>query len=100
MEDCMDCIETIARLHLYIDHELSDDEVAIVQQHLTACPNCGCRFHFDISVKRLLHDCCAMERAPEHLREAVLRIAQTPPDQEVDLDPELEVRMRAELDDC
>ena len=100
MEDCMDCLETIARLHLYIDHELSDDEVAIVQQHLTSCHNCGGRFHFDISVKRLLHDCCAMERAPAHLREAVLRIAHTPADQQVYLDPELEMRMRAELEDC
>lgn len=68
MEECMDCVETIARLHLYIDHELSVDEVAIVQQHLVACPNCECRFYFDISLKRLLHDCCALERAPDHVQ--------------------------------
>lgn len=96
----MDCVETIARLHLYIDHELSVDEVAIVQQHLVACPNCECRFYFDISLKRLLHDCCALERAPDHLREAVLRLAQTPAGQQLELDPELEMTMRAELDEC
>jgi mycothiol system anti-sigma-R factor len=96
----MDCVETIARLHLYIDHELSVDEVAIVQQHLVACPNCECRFHFDLSLKRLLHDCCALERAPDHLREAVLRLAQTPVGQQLELDPELEMTMRAELDEC
>ena len=96
----MDCIETIARLHLYIDHELSAVEVAIVQQHLVDCPHCECRFHFDISLKRLLHDCCALESAPDQLREAVLRLAQTPAGQQLDLDPELEVKMLAELDDC
>ena len=96
----MDCIETIARLHLYVDHELTVDEVAIVQRHLVTCPHCECRFHFDMSFKRLLHEHCAMERAPAHLREAVLRIASTPAGQQIDLDPELEIRMRAELDDC
>jgi mycothiol system anti-sigma-R factor len=96
----MDCIETIARLHLYVDHELSANEVAIVQQHLVACPHCECRFHFDMSLKRLLHEHCAMERAPARLREAVLRIASIPAGQQIDLDPELEMRMRAELDDC
>jgi len=96
----MNCLETIARLHLYVDHELSAEEVVIVQQHLTSCPHCECRFHFDMRLKRLLHDHCAMERAPEHLREAVLLIAQTPIGQHVDLDPELEMRMQAELDDC
>jgi mycothiol system anti-sigma-R factor len=100
MEECMDCLETIARLHLYVDHELSDEEVVIVQQHLTACPVCECRFHFDMRLKRLLHDCCAMERAPDRLREAVLRIAQTPVGEHVDLDPELEMTMQAELDEC
>ncbi len=96
----MDCFETIARLHLYVDHELSVDEVAIVQQHLADCPNCECRFHFDIRLKRLIHECCAFERAPEHLREAVLRIARTPAGQRVDLDPELEMTMQADLDEC
>jgi len=100
MEECMNCFETISRLHLYLDHELSVDEVAIVQQHLVDCPTCECRFHFDIRVKRLIHERCAFERAPEHLREAVLRIAQTPVGQRVDLDPELEMTMQADLDEC
>lgn len=100
MDECMNCVETIARLHLYIDHELSADEVAIVQQHLTSCNGCECRFHFDMSLKRLLHDHCAVERAPAHLREAVMRIAQTPEGQQIDLDPELQLTLQEELDDC
>ncbi len=49
----MNCFETAARLHLYIDRELSVHEVEIVQQHLTDCQYCECRFHFDMRIKRL-----------------------------------------------
>jgi len=95
--ECMDCIETVARLHLFIDRELSVDEVAVVQQHLIACPNCECRFHFDLSVKRLIHERCTIERAPAHLREAVMRLARMPAGEAVKLDPELEMEIRADL---
>jgi mycothiol system anti-sigma-R factor len=100
MEECMDCFETVARLHLYIDRELSVNEVAVVQQHLTDCPHCECRFHFDISVKRLIHERCTIERAPAHLREAVLRLARMPVGEVITLDPELEMEIRADLEEC
>ncbi len=62
--DCLNCVETTARLHLYIDRELNDEEVMIVQQHLRDCPHCECRFHFDMHIKRLIHECCTIARAP------------------------------------
>ena len=96
----MDCIETVARLHLYIDRELSVEEVAIVQQHLVACPHCECRFHFNMKLKRLIHERCTIERAPERLREAVLQLARRPAGEAIDIDPELEMEIRAELEDC
>src|SRR5436309_11479038 len=65
----MDCFESVARLHLYIGRELSVEEVAVVQQHVKACPNCGCRFHFDVSVMQLIHERCTIEKAHAHLRE-------------------------------
>lgn len=73
--ECLDCVEATARLHLYIDRELTAEEVMIVQQHLSGCPNCECRFHFDLQIKRLLHERCTIQRAPAHLREAVMRLA-------------------------
>ena len=93
----MDCIETVARLHLYIDRELSVEEVAVVQQHLTGCPHCECRFHFDQRVKRLIHERCTIERAPARLREAVMRLARMPVGAAVKLDPEVEMEIRADL---
>ncbi len=94
----MDCIEAVARLHLYIDRELNVQEVAIVQRHLIACPDCEDRFHFDMQIKRLIHERCTIERAPAHLREAVMRLARKPIGEPIELDPELEMEIRADFE--
>lgn len=93
----MNCMETVARLHLYIDRELNAEEISIVQQHLNDCRSCDCRFHFDSHLKRLLHEKCAFETAPEHLRTAVMRIAHTPIGETVEIDPEVAVELRADF---
>ncbi len=92
--ECLDCVETTARLHLYIDRELSAEEIVIVQQHLEGCPHCGCRFHFDLCVKRLIHERCTIVHAPERLREAVMRLARG---EHIPIDAELEKEIRADL---
>lgn len=73
--ECLDCVEATARLHLYIDRELTLEEVTIVQQHLEGCHTCDCRFHFDLQLKRLIHERCTIQKAPLRLREAVMRLA-------------------------
>jgi len=99
MDDCMDCVETVARLHLYIDRELSDEEIVIVQQHLENCKQCDCRFHFDISIKRLIHERCTAERAPDYLREKVLHLLHASRTGTVAIDTEFEAEMRMELEE-
>ena len=96
----MDCYESVARLHLYIGRELSFEEVTVVQQHLKACPSCECRFHFDVRLRQLIHERCTIEKAPAHLREAVLRLARLPAGESIDLDPEVEMEIRADCEDC
>lgn len=93
----MNCVETVARLHLYIDRELSAEEVAIVQQHLTNCSSCDCRFHFDMKLKRLMHEKCTIEKAPEHLRATVMRIANAPLGMPLEIDPDVEAEIRADI---
>jgi len=93
----MNCYETVARLHLYLGRELSAEEVAIVQSHLTACPDCECRFHFDMRVTRLIHERCTIEKAPDHLREKVLQFARAPKGEQIDIDPEVEMEIRADI---
>ena len=73
--ECLDCVQTTARLHLYLDRELSEEEIVIVQQHLNGCPHCEGRFHFDMELKQLIHERCTIEHAPPHLREAIMRLA-------------------------
>jgi mycothiol system anti-sigma-R factor len=94
---CLNCVEITARLHLFIDRELSAEEVSIVQQHLVDCPSCECRFHFDEHVKRLIHERCTIEKAPVHLHEAVMRIARMPAGERLKLDPELVMEIKADL---
>lgn len=93
----MNCIETVARLHLYIDRELSDEEVKIVQQHLKDCPSCDCRFHFDMGLKRLMHEKCTIEKAPENLRAAVMRLARTPAGAVLEIDSDVALEIRADV---
>lgn len=94
----MNCLESVARLHLYLDRELSSEELEIVQRHLTDCPSCECRFHVDMSIKRLIHERCTIERAPERLREAVYRLARQPYNLPLELDPELAMEIRADVE--
>src|SRR5579862_3854563 len=94
---CTDCVEITARLHLYIDRELNTAEIDIVQQHLLDCPSCEHRFHFDMQLKRLLHDRCTIEHAPEWLRSEVLRLARTPLGVHLEIDPELLMEIKADL---
>ncbi len=93
--ECLDCVETTARLHLYIDRELSIEEVTVVQQHLAGCPNCECRFHFDLHIKHLIHERCTIERAPAHLREAVMRLARG---EQVNVDQDLRREIKADIE--
>jgi len=93
----MNCMETVARLHLYIDRELSDEEVAIVQQHLKDCPSCECRFHFDMGLKRLMHEKCTMEKAPDNLRATVMRLARTPAGAALEIDEDVELEIRSDV---
>jgi mycothiol system anti-sigma-R factor len=95
----MSCIEVAARLHLYLDRELTVEEVVTVQQHLSECPSCECRFHFNSGLKRLIHERCTIERAPAHLREAVLRLARLPRGELADLDPDLEMEIIADIEE-
>jgi mycothiol system anti-sigma-R factor len=95
--DCFDCVTTTARLHLYIDRELSSEEIEIVQRHLRSCPHCKYRFHFDSYLKKLVHERCTIVHAPAHLREAVMQLARG---ERVVIDSELEQQIRSDLEGC
>ena len=95
--NCFDCVTATARLHLYIDRELSSEEIEIVQQHLKYCPSCECRFHFDLHLKRLIHERCTIVYAPARLRDAVMQLARG---ERMAIDSELEREIRSDLEGC
>jgi mycothiol system anti-sigma-R factor len=64
----LDCIQTLMRLHRYLDRDLTDDEVDDVKRHLEDCPPCHHHVRFEESVRRLVRIKCTGEGAPGHLR--------------------------------
>jgi mycothiol system anti-sigma-R factor len=66
----------LARLHTFVDRELTAEEAQEVQRHLIACPPCRDHFTFEVSMKRLVHSCICREAAPPGLRERILRECQ------------------------
>lgn len=44
------CEEAFRRLDDYLDHELSPDAMALVQEHLEICASCAREFNFEVSV--------------------------------------------------
>jgi Predicted transmembrane transcriptional regulator (anti-sigma factor) len=95
--ECLDCVQTTARLHLYLDRELNDEEVAVVQQHLESCPHCECRFHFDLRLKKLIHERCTLDSAPQHLRDAVMQLAHG---ESIPIDAELRQQIKSDMHGC
>ena len=53
-----------------------------------------------MQLKRLIHERCTIQSAPAHLREAVMRLARTPVGEPVSIDPELEMEIRADIEEC
>jgi mycothiol system anti-sigma-R factor len=70
-----ECEQTMQQLSLYIDRELSDDEVRRVKAHLEDCPPCEKVFDFQAQMKRLVRKECCTDDAPVRLREWVRQLA-------------------------
>lgn len=74
----MDCGECLERLYPYLDHELSEEEVVVVKQHLSECTGCADHFYFEERFLERVRVVYAGDRAPEHLRRTIiLRLRQS-----------------------
>jgi mycothiol system anti-sigma-R factor len=69
------CDETMGRLSLYLDRELSENEVGEVKRHLASCPPCEQVFDFQLELKRLVRKECCTDDAPARLRAWVRKLA-------------------------
>jgi anti-sigma factor (TIGR02949 family) len=66
-----DCASVLEHVYEYIDHEMADDDLATVKEHLEDCTPCLAEYGLEQAVKALVHRCCS-ETAPEELRAKVL----------------------------
>ena len=67
------CKDAARRLHMFLDQELTETEIAEVQGHLENCPECRSKFHFEASFKRLVKTNASELRTPIKLRERIAK---------------------------
>jgi anti-sigma factor (TIGR02949 family) len=61
------CRETHARIHRYLDRDLTPDEMAEVRAHLERCPDCAKHFRFEHGVITTVGSICRKVQAPPTL---------------------------------
>ena len=71
----MNCEECAEYLHPFLDRELNEADVVLVESHLLRCPECLHFFDFRRELKRVVRVRGCAEVAPTTLREAVARLA-------------------------
>lgn len=69
-----DCEETAKRLADYLDRELSDEEILLVEAHIAICAICAQEYRFEAAVLKTLKDRANAAPIPRALRDAVLSI--------------------------
>lgn len=65
------CEEALDKLFEFIDHELPDEELARIGEHLEDCPPCEAERQINEKIKKLASQ-CGGECAPDDLRSRIL----------------------------
>lgn len=66
------CEEVDAHLDEYLDKELSQDDVALLEQHFRECPPCNSKYELALRLKLRLAKACGC-LAPSELRARVMK---------------------------
>jgi len=69
-ESDVDCSETIERLYIYLDGELTDEIRIEIKRHLDDCPPCLDAFDFEAELRQVIADRCK-DRVPDALRQRI-----------------------------
>jgi mycothiol system anti-sigma-R factor len=68
------CQQAFARLYEYLDRDLSEQEEALVQEHLAICEECTRHFGFERQLLTTIRERCRTGRAPESLRQRIAKL--------------------------
>jgi mycothiol system anti-sigma-R factor len=69
-ESDVDCNETIERLYIYLDGELTDERRIEIKRHLDDCPPCLDAFDFEAELRVVIADRCR-DHVPDSLRQRI-----------------------------
>ncbi len=67
----LDCSEVISRMYFFLDAELEEGDVGMIETHLIECGPCLEKYDVERKLKSLIARTC-VETAPEGLRDRVL----------------------------
>lgn len=65
-EEPVDCEETVERLYVYLDGELTEERREVIRRHLDDCSPCLEAFDFEVELRRVIAQKC-QDRVPESL---------------------------------
>ncbi len=68
----MTCEEAVTKLYEYLDKELDQESVALLEKHLELCKTCCNHFEFEKKVRSLIQEKCTDARAPQFLKNKIL----------------------------
>lgn len=68
----LDCGDVVEAVYLYLDGELSEDDINNIRVHLDECSPCLREYGVEQEVKALIARCCC-ETAPDALRASVMQ---------------------------
>ncbi len=66
------CAEVDAHLDEFLDHELSAEDRAMLEQHFTECPPCRAQLALAVLMQKLVARSCG-GRAPQVLRQRIMQ---------------------------
>ncbi len=72
------CEETFRRLDDYLDRELSEEEMRLVEEHLRICAVCASEYGFESSVLTQLREKLRRIDAPDDLLQRIARLIREP----------------------
>jgi mycothiol system anti-sigma-R factor len=62
-----DCNETLRELEMFLDGEMTTEELTIIRAHLEDCPNCHEAFDFHAELKTIIARKCRSDPMPASL---------------------------------
>ena len=66
------CAHAESRMQAYLDKLLSPADATVIEQHLAACSECACAYHFELKLRQHVKACCGGRSDEDHCREELL----------------------------